>query len=238
MQNKVALVTGGGGAIGTAVARCLAKEGWRVALFDQDATRLEAVLTELPVETARSFVGSVIDEEAVAAALAEIESAWGGLDAVVHCAGVGGQGSVEETTFAEWRRIVDINLHGTFLVFHCALPYLRRRGGGQIVSVLSVAARQTFAGQGSYCASKWGAYALTRVLAEEVRREGIRVTSVFPGATNTGFWDSFTGTDNEGPSRDAMMRPESVAASVWYALNAPEDASVDEVHVLPRHGIL
>jgi NAD(P)-dependent dehydrogenase (short-subunit alcohol dehydrogenase family) len=83
-------------------------------------------------------------------------------------------------------------------------------------------------------ASKWGAYGLTKSLAEEVRREGVRVTAVLPGSVDTPFWDAIPG----GPLRAEMLRPESVAAAVRYALEAPADASIDEVHVMPPKGIL
>ncbi|HET6936469.1 MAG TPA: SDR family NAD(P)-dependent oxidoreductase, partial [Candidatus Angelobacter sp.] len=139
---------------------------------------------------------------------------------------------VEQLPFDTWKRVLDTNLTGTFLATQAALPLMN--AGGTIVNNLSVAALQPFAGMSAYNASKFGAMGFTQALREEVRKRGIRVLALIPGATNTDIWNQFW---PEAP-KEKMISPETVAQAVLHAVSAPPEASVEEIVIGPTAGVL
>jgi len=180
---KVALVTGAASGIGLATARLLAERGYRVVAGDVRGERGGAALAGLPdVATLTMDVRSPHD---AARAVALAEEQFGGLDAVAHVAGVDISRPVDLLTEEQWDLVVDTNLKGTYLVCAAAIPALRRRGGGAIVTTGSVLGRVSMPGEGAYGASKAGIEALTRAMALDYAREGIRVNCVAPGSTDT-----------------------------------------------------
>lgn len=232
----IALVTGAGRGLGRATALDLARHGWNLALLGRTATQLEETAAQVRNlgRQALTVVAAVEDEAAVQQAFAEIRAAFGGLEALVHCAGTGSFAAVAEADAAEWSRIVQVNLFGMFLCCREAVRLMQPQGRGQIVNVLSIAAKVAFPGSSAYCASKWGGLALTKSLAEEVRREGIRVTALCPGSIETPFWDGVS----HGFDPADMLRAEDVAAAIRFVLEQPPGIHTDELVVMPPKGIL
>jgi len=176
---KTALITGAGSGIGRATAKLIASEGAReLMLFDRDAASLD----ELDLEcAARRKVGDVSDENLWRAAdVPEIDHA------VVN-AGVAAVGSIEDFEFAEWRRVLSVNLDGAFLTLQAALR--RMRDGGSIVLVASAAGIKAEPGIAAYGASKAGVIQLARVAAKEAAPRNIRVNVIAPGGVETPIWD-------------------------------------------------
>ncbi len=120
-------------------------------------------------------------------AIAATVSRFGGLDYLVNNAGVGDFVEVADMTPAQWARVIDTNLTGVFFACHAAIPHLRRRGGGFIINISSLAGKNAFAGGAAYCASKSGLNAFSEALMQEVRYDDIRVSYVMPGSVATGF---------------------------------------------------
>lgn len=139
---------------------------------------------------------------------------------------------VEELSLETWKHVIDTNLTGTFLVTRAALPLMQ--AGSTIVNNLSVAAVQPFEGMSAYNASKFGAMGFTQALREEVRKKGIRVLALLPGATDTEIWRQFW---PDAP-REKMISPETVAQAVLYAVSAPANASIEEIRIGPTGGVL
>src|SRR5262249_38055527 len=160
-----------------------------------------------------------------AAACERLAAASGRLDALVNCAGIGSFAPVESTDPEEWRRILDINLTGTFLACRAALPWMLDREGPPVVNVISIAGKMAFPNSGAYCASKWGALGFTRVLAAEVRNRGVRVTALCPGSVATPFWDRV----EHSLDVSRMLKPERVAGAIWTILSQPPDVAIDEL---------
>lgn len=187
-QGKIALVTGAGQGIGRGCALGLAREGADVAVNDLEEGRAREVAEEVRALGRRAVVvaANVADEGQVETMVARIVAELGGLDLLVNNAGFGRPLLVEDMSHAEWDKIVDVNLGGTFNCSRAAIRPMRERGGGRIVNIASIAARNmAYHGGVDYTASKWGILGLTRHLAFELGRDRIAVNAVCPGVTLT-----------------------------------------------------
>jgi 3-oxoacyl-[acyl-carrier protein] reductase len=138
----------------------------------------------------------------------------------------------EKLSLETWRLVIDTNLTGTFMVTQAALPLMH--SGSTIVNNLSVAAIEPFAGMSAYNASKYGAYGFTQALREDLRKSGIRVLALLPGATDTDIWSQFW---PDAP-REKMVSPWTVAEAVLFAVSAPANSSVDEIRLGPAAGVI
>jgi NAD(P)-dependent dehydrogenase (short-subunit alcohol dehydrogenase family) len=231
-DSRSAVIVGACGGIGRATATALSATGFRLTLLDQVEADLEELRHELRSGTGIE-VCSITDGEQVRVAFDRIGSR-AGCDVLVNAAGIHCYASIAELSETDWRRTIDVNLTGLFLVCQAAIPLLVHSRNARIVNVLSIAATQTFAKQSAYCASKWGALALSRVLAEEVRALGIAVTNVHSGAVDTPLWDH-----SAAPfPRDSMLRPGQVADVIAYIARQPPTMRIDDITVSAPAGIL
>ncbi len=180
LKGRVALITGGASGIGLECARVLRAEGAAVALMDLNATILASIADELGVST---HVADVTDEESVSKAVDSVVEEFGGLDIAVNAAGAGGFGPIMALPLAEWRRVVDLCLTGTFI---CLKHEARTMGdGGSIINITSLNAIQPAEGFASYASAKAGVAMLSQVAAMELGPRGIRVNAVAPGLIDT-----------------------------------------------------
>jgi NAD(P)-dependent dehydrogenase (short-subunit alcohol dehydrogenase family) len=176
-EGLVAAVTGGGSGIGAAIAATLAERGARVAVLDRDVTHVPDGML--------GIVADVTDDAAVRDAVGTIADRLGGLDVLVNNAGIGAIGTVADNPDAEWHRVFDVNVLGAVRVTRAALPLLRRSGAAAVVNTCSVAAETGLPERALYSASKGAVLALTRAMAADHLREGIRVNCVNPGTADT-----------------------------------------------------
>jgi NAD(P)-dependent dehydrogenase (short-subunit alcohol dehydrogenase family) len=183
---RVALVTGGSRGIGFAVARALTASGASVAITGRDPAALETARQTLGGHTL-ALRADVQNESDVTSAVERTVQRFGGLDVLVNNAGVGLFASVADMTPDQWRQVIDTNLSGVFYGCHAAIPHLRRRGGGWIINVSSLASKNPFVNGAAYCASKSALNAFSEALMQEVRHDNIRVSYVMPGSVSTGF---------------------------------------------------
>lgn len=230
--DKVLFATGGGSGIAASVARRFTAEGGRVAVADLDEGRAKAVAAEL--EGAIAVACDVADEASVQAALAMAATDLGGVDAVFNAGGHAEFGPIEEWSLERWNRMMTVHAGGTFLVCKHALPLLRRRGGGAIVNVASVAAFVAQRNNAPYGAAKAAIAGFTRQLALEVGPD-IRVNCVAPGRTHSGMTEPLMvargGGDvakgaeafGQGNIQKRVAAADELAAAVCFLLS--EDAS-------------
>ena len=187
---RVAVVTGGGRGIGRAIARALAGPDTFVAVTSRTRAQLESTASYLESLGGRSLAVEmdVADEASVSAGIAAIRDAAGHVDVLVNNAGVGGGEPIAGSDVARWRRTVDINLTGTYLVAREVVPLMR--AGGRIVNISSVLGRFGVPGYTAYCASKHGVIGFTRALALELAPQQITVNALCPGWVDTAMAES------------------------------------------------
>jgi NAD(P)-dependent dehydrogenase (short-subunit alcohol dehydrogenase family) len=206
LEGKVALVTGAAKGIGAAVMESFAREGAQVVGFDREPC---------------DFVGDVTELDTLRAAVAEAERRHGALDVVVASAGVIGGGTAESVEEAEWHRVLEVNLTGTFLTAKAAIPALRRAGGGSFVTVASAAGITAWTDQAAYDASKGGVVNLTRSMALDFASDGIRVNCLVPAFVTTPMSDGFSDEAQKARIRELIplgrfCRPEEIAAGALF----------------------
>jgi len=239
MAGRCALVTGATGGLGWAIAALLHEEGATVYLSDIDRERGESLARELGDRA--SFVHlDVTDESSWAAALASVHEAGDQLTTLVNCAGAALKSPLVDTSPADFRRILELNLTGTFLGIRLAGLHLVE--GGSIVNISSLNGVLPTAGLGAYVASKAGVSALTRVAALELADRGITVNAVCPGSIETAITDSqdFADTDWDAYVRTIPLGrrgvPVEVAQAVLY-LVADESRYVTGTNLVIDGGI-
>ena len=187
---KTVLVTGGGSGIGAAACRQFAASGANVHVIDRDGAAAERVAAEIGHNSkAAAHQLDVSDGPGWARLAGEIAAASDGIDVLVNCAGTITQKTLGTMTAAEWDRVIDVNLGGTFNGIQAVLPHMKAKGGGAIVNIASIAGRRiSFGGGANYSASKAGVLGLTRHAAYELAPDHIRVNArSAPGLTATPF---------------------------------------------------
>jgi NAD(P)-dependent dehydrogenase (short-subunit alcohol dehydrogenase family) len=226
------LVTGGGRGIGRAIAMRFAREGAWVAVAARTSPEIDAVAKEIERAGGHGLAAQMDlrDLGSVEAAVYRaIEWAGGTLDVLVNNAGVFDVVPFDELRAEDFARTLQVNLTGPFLVTTEALAALEESEQAHVFNIASVAARQGFAGGTAYCASKYGLRGFSDALREDLRERRIRVSTVYPGATDTGIFDGVRGTWD----RSQMNRPEDVAEVVWKAWKSAPGESVDDLDVAP-----
>jgi NADP-dependent 3-hydroxy acid dehydrogenase YdfG len=213
LKHKVALVTGASGGIGAAVARGLHEAGASVGLLSRRGD-------DLGLERGRGLACDVRDRITVAAAVDEVVEHFGRLDIVVANAGVGAYGPFLELDPERLETMIDVNLKGTLYTAAATLPHLIEAGGGDFVSLASVAGLRAFPGEAVYNASKFGQLGFTRALDHELRERGVRATCICPGGVKTEFAIG-AGREKGDPALEGMLTAEEVADVVLFTVTRP-----------------
>jgi 3-oxoacyl-[acyl-carrier protein] reductase len=231
LRGKVAFVTGGSRGIGLAIARALVADGVQVAITGRSAAHLSSARPAIEaagpgsIETLQADVRRHDDmRRAIDATVAR----FGGLDVLINNAGVGIFADVASMTPEQWAEVIDTNLTGVFNACHAALPHLRRRGGGFVINISSLAGKNPFANAAAYCASKSGLNAFSEALMQEVRYDNIRVSYVMPGSVSTAF-----SSGEEGKGADWKIAPEEVADVVLNLLRHDPRSLPSRVELRP-----
>jgi NAD(P)-dependent dehydrogenase (short-subunit alcohol dehydrogenase family) len=230
VDNKVALVTGGGSGIGEAACRALAREGAAIAVVDYRSEAAEAVAQAIRDSGGRALAiaADVRREPDVSSAVQRTVAEFGGLHVVFANAGINGmQCPIEEMTLEEWRATIDTNLTGTFLTIKHAIPPLRAAGGGSIMITASINGTHLFsaAGYSAYSTSKAGQLVYGKMAAQELARWDIRVNVISPGAIRTNIRER-TFQRNLEAVRWEMKMPERFPPLYGRAADASEVADL------------
>ncbi|HEX7119799.1 MAG TPA: SDR family oxidoreductase [Longimicrobiales bacterium] len=241
LHGRTAVVTGGTKGIGLAIAEALAAHGANVVVSARTAGDVERVARELdegrfrtfapPADAPRGAVrGVVCDVRSADACRRLIESAaaaFGGIDILVNNAGIGVFAPVDELSIEDWQRVIETNLNSAFYCSHYAIPHLRERGGW-IINIGSLAGKNAFPRGAAYNASKFGLIGFAEAMMQDVRHDGIRVSTILPGSVATEF-----SHPTPGAGDDWKVRPEDIAEIVLDLLDTPARTLPSRVEVRP-----
>lgn len=210
------VVTGAASGIGRTTAMLFAREGATVALFDRDAAGLRRTVE---ATAGHAFEVDITDEDGVRDATGRAAEAMGGIDGVVNAAGIMTKGLAAEVAASEWRRVIEVNLTGSYVVARCCIPFLMQAEVATIVNIASAQGLLPNApGHTAYAASKGGVVNLTRALAAELA-PGIRVNSVCPGMVDTPMADGYRGNVGNYALR-RLADPEEIARAILFLTSA------------------
>ncbi len=226
LDGKIALVTGGNRGIGRGIVEGLNREGATVALTARGAAPAAAAAREVSERTI-GLACDVRSYESVQATFREVEKRAGGLDVLVNNAGIGIFGPVAETDPDDWRAVIETNLNGVFYCCREAIPLMKKRGGGYIFNISSLAGKNPFANGAAYNASKFGLNGFSEALMMEVRYDGIRVSYLMPGSVATEFGRGST------QKSGWALTPEDVGGVVLDLLRSPPRALYSRVEMRP-----
>lgn len=230
LKNKVVLVTGGSKGIGYAIAQRLLDEGASVFITARSVGSVEKALEQL-ASKGRAFGRDydVRDEMQVKSMLSDCERVLGGIDILVNNAGIGIMGkTVEEITPDEFRATLETNLFGVYYACHFAIPKLKKRGGGYIINISSLAGQNPHPKMAAYNASKYALNGFTEAMMQEVRQDNIKVSYICPGSVNTSF-----GNDTPSPEKAWQIQPEDIAQIVMGLLQMDPRTLPSKVEVRP-----
>ncbi|MCX6017668.1 MAG: SDR family NAD(P)-dependent oxidoreductase [Chloroflexi bacterium] len=222
MKDKVVFVTGGGSGIGRACAIALAAQGAHVAVVGRTLVKCDAVVNEIGAG-ALAVQADIASSADVQRAIAQTVAHFGGLDVLVNSAGISPSGRITEISEAEWDECLAIDLTSNFLTARHAIPHMMQRGGGVIINVAGTFGMRAASGKAAYSTAKAGVINLTRAIALDYARDGIRCNVVCPGFVDTPLTEGF-----EGPGRAefleryqplrGMTQAEDIATMVaWLA---------------------
>jgi NAD(P)-dependent dehydrogenase (short-subunit alcohol dehydrogenase family) len=233
LKDKVALVVGGAGGIGLGIARALASEGCRVAIADVSEEALQEATRAGDMQWRRC---DVTDRAQVTALLDWLAADVGPIDILVNSAGINvGNRMMANVDPADFDRVMEVNTTGTFNCIHAALPIMRQRNAGLIVNIVSLAGLRVMQLAGMpYCVSKFATGALGTFVNLEEAANGIKVTNIYPGETNTPIVDKRP-TPPPPEKRAQMLQPEDIAACVVAVAKLPPRAVVPELVITPPH---
>jgi 3-oxoacyl-[acyl-carrier protein] reductase len=230
IRDKVAVVTGGTKGIGYAIAERLLRGGAKVFICARRKGELKNALKSLAKHgTAEGEVCDVRSESQVRMMLDECKRVFGGVDILVNNAGIGIMGkTVEEMNPDEFRRTVETNLFGVFYSCHYAVPLMKKRKGGYILNISSLAGQNAHPRMAAYNASKFGLNGFSEALMQEVRQDNIKVSYICPGSVNTSF-----GGDTPSDEKSWQLQPGDIAEVVMNLLAMDERALPSKVEIRP-----
>jgi 3-oxoacyl-[acyl-carrier protein] reductase len=212
LEQKVAIVTGGTKGIGRAIARKLLDVGCRVVICSRNEREVNECVGELGRTTKDRIEGTRCDVGKIQEVRAMVEfavSRFGGIDILINNAAVGLFADVSEITPEEWKEVIDTNLSGVFYCCHASIPHLKKRGGGYIINISSLAGKNPFKGGSAYNASKFGLNGFSEAIMQDLRYDNIRVSYVMPGSVDTGFGRSASSGETAW-----KLAPDDVAQAV------------------------
>lgn len=240
LDNQVAIVTGASSGIGEATARTLAEEGAAVALAARRKDRLESLKSNIESGGGQALVveTDVTSREQVRRLVEETVDAFGRVDILINNAGLMPLSYMKNLKEEEWERMVDVNIKGVLYAIGAVLPHMTEQGGGHIVNISSVAGRRVFPGGAVYCGTKFFVRALSQGMRSELGPQGIRVTSIEPGAVDTELTETITDDELMEDMSDLfsgykILESEDIAEAIRYAVTSPDHVDVEELMVMP-----
>ena len=238
---QTALVTGASGGIGEAICRLLIKRRYRVVATARSRDKLEQLASELGNDLFPLAL-DVTDTKAVGELPKTLPQDFSNVDILVNNAGhdVGGRRRFDQGSAEQWNAIIETNVQGLIQVTHALVGGMLERGRGHIVNIGSIAGLQPTATMAAYVASKYAVHGLSDTLRLDYAGKGIRVTEIMPGMVKSGFAKERLGEDEAAEvfydSFDALLQPQDIAETVFFAIAQPPHVEIAQLVVLPVTG--
>lgn len=234
MKNKIVLIVGGSGGIGSACARIFAKGGAKVVLAARNQQKAEKVAKEINDDGGEAYViGVDVTELASVSKMArEVTEDLGSVDVLVNAFGTAVLQPLLDINPQEAKAMFDVNLYGTFLVTQTVVRYMATEKKGRVIMFPGSVGKYPMKNSSVYSASKFAVTGFTKSLVEEHKRSGVKFTLMYLGGVDTPLWDS--DTVDMRVQKDKMLSPEEVAKSVYYAANQPEGSVLNEITIQPE----
>ncbi|MEB3281843.1 MAG: SDR family oxidoreductase [Lyngbya sp.] len=230
MRDKVAVIVGGTGGIGSAVARKLVSSGVKLVLAARDSHKLETLAEELGTPDVLTVSTDITDPQQVEGLMQKAESHFGQIDILVNAAGAGILKQWNKLEPADLDRMLDLNLKGSFYTTQAAANIMKQQKSGHICNVIGILGKHSMAMGSAYCASKFGVVGFSKCMADEMRRYGIKITLFYFGGVDSPFWDNVS----LKVDRSKMLSPETAANAILFALSAEPQAVPMEINIQPE----
>lgn len=234
LTDRVAIVTGAGRGVGRATALALAAAGAHLALVARTEPEIREVAARIASLGRRAVAipADVADEAQVEAMASRVLAEMGSVDILVNNAGILHRAEVEQTSLADWNRVLSVNLTGAFLCSRAVIGAMKRQKRGHIVNISSGAGKQGYPNLAAYCVSKFGVIALAESLAAELGPWNIKVSTLLPGTVDTTFSAAYPKGQRQGPP-PMLLRPEDVAEAVVGLVSQSDRAWTQEMNLWP-----
>jgi NADP-dependent 3-hydroxy acid dehydrogenase YdfG len=240
LAGKVALVTGASSGIGEAAALCLAEAGATVVVCARRAERLSGLVEQIEAAGGKALAlpGDMTVEDDACGAVAQTVAAFGRIDILINSAGIMEAGGIENCDTAIYRRVIDINLMGTVYTSAAAVPHMLEQGGGDIITISSLAGRKGGPMTSAYSASKHAVNMMTDGMRQELGGKNIRVTTLMPGATETEVADSISDPQwrtaiKAHVSKEGAVKPRDIGEAIVFILAMPRRTNISEISIRP-----
>lgn len=230
MHDKVVVVVGATGGIGSALTHKLAPTGARLVLAARDSSTLSNLAAQLQTEQVLTVPTDITDQQQVDILIEKAIAQFGQIDALVNTAGVGVMKPYSNLEPADLESMLNVNLKGSFYTCQAAAEVMQERKSGHICNVVGILGKHSMSMAAAYCASKFGVVGFTKCMAEELKRFGIKFTLFYFGGVNSPFWDNVS----LKVDRKKMLSPETAANAILYALSAEPQAVPMEINIQPE----
>jgi short-subunit dehydrogenase len=228
MLDKVVVVVGATGGIGSALSRQLAATGAKLVLAARDSGNLETLASELPGEVL-SVATDITQPEQVEALIQKAVSQFGQIDVLVNAAGAGVLKAYNSIEPADLDKMLDLNLKGCFYTTQAAAQEMQKRKSGHICNVVGILGKHSMPMAAAYSASKFGVVGFSKCMAEELKRFGVKFTLFYFGGVDSPFWDKVS----LKVDRKKMLSCQTAANAIFYALSAEPEAVPMEINIQP-----
>ncbi|MEG3894927.1 MULTISPECIES: SDR family oxidoreductase [unclassified Microcoleus] len=230
MQDKVVVVVGATGGIGSAVARKLADAGATLVLAARNSSKLDALAGELSATEVLSVPTDITDLQQVETLMQTTVEHFGQIDALINAAGAGILKQWNKLEPADLDAMLDLNLKGSFYTSQAAANVMKDRKSGHICNVIGILGKHSMAMGTAYCASKFGVVGFSKCMADELRRYGVKFTLFYFGGVDSPFWDNVS----LKVDRSKMLSTETAANAIMFALSADPQAVPMEINIQPE----
>ena len=230
MQDKIVVVVGATGGIGSALTRKLASTGARLVLVARDSSSLSTLAAELPTAQVLAVPTDITDRQQVEMLMEKTVAQFGQIDALVNVAGAGVMKPYSQLEPSDLEKMLDVNLKGSFYTCQAAAEVMQERKSGHICNVVGILGKHSMSMAAAYCASKFGVVGFSKCMAEELKRFGVKFTLFYFGGIDSPFWDNV----NLKVDRKKMLSTETAADAIVYALSSDPQAVPMEINIQPE----